>query len=447
MDRTIRTLAILLAITCSVAASARHAGAGERPFYPLPAVHEARSVQTAAFETRQPVNAGAITIEELQQLALANNPTYAQAARRIDAFRGEHLQVGLRPNPLIGYEGEDMGEGGFAGQHGMFVEQRLITGGKLDLNRAVVSHDIDRAQQELEIQRLRILNDVKSRAYDTLVAQQIVEMNQQLVEIGNSALRAAETLFKSQEVGQVDVLQARIEANSARLDLNTAQNEFQSAWRRLTLAVGIPDMPLRPLANTLNEGATNLTWEGAAERLLAESPELASAWAGVERARCALARAQAGRAPDLDLAASVRYSDESDSTLARVGVGMPLQIFDRNQGNICKAQAELTQAHREVERVQLVLQDRLADVFKQYLNARQETEQYKTVIVPDAKASLQLVQSGYQQGEFGFLELLTAQRTYTRVSLASLHSARQLFQSQTQVEGLLLTGALDAPNR
>ncbi len=447
MDRPIRTLAVLLAIMCGVGVPARHAGAVERPLSPLPAVGEARSVQTSAFENRQPIGAGATTIEELQQLALDNNPTFAQAGRRIDALRGEHLQVGLRPNPMIGYEGEDMGEAGSAGQHGMFVEQRVITGGKLGLNRAVVSHEIDQAQQQFEIQRLRILNDVKSRAYDALVAEQIVEMNRQLVEIGSSALRAAESLFKSQEVGQVDVLQARIEANSARLDLNTAQNEYQSAWRRLALAVGIPDMPPRPLANSVSQSGADLTWEAAVERLLAESPELAIAWAGVERARCALARAQAGRAPDLDLAASVRYSDETDSTLARIGVGGPLQIYDRNQGNICKAQAELIEAHREVERVRLALQDRLAAVFKEYASARQQTEQYQAVIVPDAKASLQLVQSGYQQGEFGFLELLTAQRTFTRVSLANLQSLRQLVQSQTQVEGLLVTGALDGPAR
>jgi cobalt-zinc-cadmium efflux system outer membrane protein len=388
-----------------------------------------------------------MTIEELQQLALENNPTFAQAARRIDALRGEQLQVGLRPNPLIGYEGEDMGEAGSAGQHGMFVEQRVITGGKLGLNRAVVSHDIDRAQQQLEMQRLRILNDVKSRAYEALVAQQIVEMNRQLVEVGDSALKAAESLFNSQEVGQVDVLQARIEASTARLDLNTAQNEHQSAWRRLSVAVGIPDLPPRPLANTLNEGAANPTWEAALERLLSESPELASAYAGVERARCALARAQAGRSPDLDLGASVRYSDETNSTLASIGVGLPLQIFDRKQGNISKAQAELIEAHREVERVQLALQDRLAAVFKEYISARQQTEQYGTVIVPDAKASLELVQTGYQQGEFGFLELLNAQRTFTRVTLASLQSQRHLLQSQTQVEGLLVSGALDSPPR
>ncbi len=394
---------------------------------------------------RLPDESGAMTIDELQRLALANNPTLAQAARRADALRGERLQVGLRPNPVIGYEGNDMGESGSAGQQGMFVEQRIITGGKLGLNRAVVGHEIDQAEQDLEIQRLRILNDVKTRAYDVLVAQQTVSLNERLMEIGDSGVAAAESLFKSKEVSQVDVLQARVEANSARLDLDTARNEYSTAWRHLALAIGTPAMAPTPLADALNEDMLPLTWEDSAARLLADSPEMVRAQAGIERARCALARAQAGRKPDLDLSASLRYGDDTDSTLATVLVGVPLQIYDRNQGNICKAEAELAAAHREVERVELALQDRLAAVFKQYLNGRQQVDQYKRVIVPDAQSSLDLVQTGYQRGEFGYLELLTAQRTYTRVSLAYLQSLQQLLRSRTQVEGLLLTGALERP--
>lgn len=100
-------------------------------------------------------------------------------------------------------------------------------------------------------------------------------------------------------------------------------------------------MPTRPLAITLNEGTVDLALEAALERLWSESPEVASAYAGVERARCALARARAraGRSSDVDLDASVNYSDETNSTAASVDVGLPQQTYDRNQGNIQKAQA------------------------------------------------------------------------------------------------------------
>ncbi len=78
-------------------------------------------------------------------------------------------------------------------------------------------------------------------------------------------------------------------------------------------------------------------------------------------------------------------------------------------------------------------------------NARQQIEQYKTEILPDATSSLDLTRQGYQQGEFGYLELLTAQRTYFRVNLAYLESLRELWTSAVQIEGLLLTGGLAPP--
>ena len=392
-----------------------------------------------------PGNGETLGIADLEAIALGNNPTIAQAQHRVGALQGKYLQVGLRPNPIIGYEGEEMGDEGTAGQQGMFIGKRFVTAGKLGLNRAVVSHEIQRAQQELEIQRLRVINAVRGRAYGTIVAQRTVALNEQLVAIGEEGVKAADELLRAREVSQVDVLQARVEANSAKLALNNARNGHKAAWQRLAVVMGVPEMEPRSLADDLGESVPELQWGDAVGRLLSESPELAGAWAGVERAKCALAREQAGRTPDVDVEAAVRYNNSSESTTATIGVGVPLQIFDRNQGNISRAYSDLAAAQREVRRVELVLQDRLAEVFRQYANARQQAEQYKAEILTDAESSLDLVRKGYQQGEFGYLELLTAQRTYFRVNLAYLESLRELWISTVQIEGLLLTGGLEAP--
>ena len=39
-------------------------------------------------------------IADLEAIALANNPTIAQAGHRVAALQGKYLQVGLRPNPV-----------------------------------------------------------------------------------------------------------------------------------------------------------------------------------------------------------------------------------------------------------------------------------------------------------------------------------------------------------
>ena len=107
------------------------------------------------------------------------------------------------------------------------------------------------------------------------------------------------------------------------------------------------------------------------------------------------------------------------------------------------ADAQLVAAERSVERVGLSLQNRLADVFRRYDNARQQVEKYASDILPSAKETLDLVTAGYQQGEFSYLNLLTAQRTYFQSNLAYLESLLELRSAKAQIEGLLLSGSLD----
>jgi len=122
-----------------------------------------------------------------------------------------------------------------------------------------------------------------------------------------------------------------------------------------------------------------------------------------------------------------------------------LQIFDRNQGNIQRAGAELAAARQEVRRVEMNLQQRLAAAFNNYANARQQVQQYENDILPDARESLELIQQGYRQGEFGYLELLTSQRTFFRVNLDYVTALRDLWVNITRIEGLLLSGGLQSP--
>ena len=161
--------------------------------------------------------------------------------------------------------------------------------------------------------------------------------------------------------------------------------------------------------------------------------------------RNAMARACAGRTPNIETGAAVRRNDLSESTTLSLQIGVPLMIFDRNQGNIMRTQAELLEAQQNLERVELQLQDRLAEVYREYEIAREQVTQYRQAILPDVRKSLELTRAGYQQNEFGYLELLTAQQTFTRTNLAYIAALRELWLSITKIDGMLLTGGLEAP--
>jgi outer membrane protein TolC len=83
-----------------------------------------------------------ITLEELQQMALQNNPTFTQASANIRAAEGREQQSGLYPNPTVGYQGEQIRGGSFrSGEQGFFIQQSIVTAGKLRLNRNIFNQE------------------------------------------------------------------------------------------------------------------------------------------------------------------------------------------------------------------------------------------------------------------------------------------------------------------
>ena len=123
-----------------------------------------------------------MTLEELQRMALANNPTLGQAKAGVTAATGRTLQAGLWPNPTVGYVGEEIRGGSYGGgQHGVFIQQNVILGSKLDLDRKVRSEESKQAVAEsLEEQRLRVENGVRIAFYQSLAAQQMLETRKTL---------------------------------------------------------------------------------------------------------------------------------------------------------------------------------------------------------------------------------------------------------------------------
>lgn len=420
---------------------------GGQPFRPSasPAEQsEPESIPAPTPEKTTPATAeSGLTMAELERMALDCNPTLAQAAMNVRAAEGIYVQAGLYPNPTVGYVGDEIGNNGAAGLQGGFVSQEIVTAGKLRLGRAVASHGIQRARYLLEVQRMRVLNDVRAQFCAVLLAQRVIEVNQQLVGISEETLKTTERLQKAQEVGLPDVLQSQIEVETTRVSVATARNRHWSAWRQLAALVGRPEMEPVKLQGDCKELLPLLPWEELHRKLLTENPMLAQARARVEQLRCELARQGALRVPNIEVATAVKHDTASGYTVADVAIGIPLPIHNRNQGNIVRAQARLVAAEKEVQRLELVLQRELADVYEQYLTARQQVEAYTERILPAARRSLELIQTGYQQGEFGHLDVLTAQRTLFTTNLTCLANLQELAARRVMLEGLLLRGGLE----
>lgn len=387
----------------------------------------------------------AMTLLDLENLALGNNPSIGRAQAMVAAARGNWVQVGLPPNPSVGYLGQQLGSGGEAEQHGVLVEKEFVRGKKLELNRNVAAHEVVRAEQQLAAQHQRVLTDVRIAFSDALLAQQRKLLAEQLVTIARQGVTTVDELQRAKEASRPEFLQATLELDSAEIVLNSAINRHAAAWRTLTAVVGTTHFPTTLLRGDLECPPDPVKWDDALQRLLTTSPEVAIAVANIERTRWAMVRARAEPIPNVTMQGVVMQDNAiGGRTDGIVQLTMPLPIFNKNQGAIRQAEAEALAAERALEQLERDLQNRLAPVFERYANASSQVRRYRERILPAAKESLDLVRRGYEAGEFPYLNLLNAQRTFFQANLQYVDSLRELRTSSAEIQGMLLSNSLQA---
>lgn len=397
-------------------------------------------------------NPGGMRLEELEKMALANNPTMAQAQANLRVAVGLARQAGLYPNPSMGYYGDEI-RGGYinGGKQGGYVSQTIVLGGKLAAARRVAKLAANEVETSGEMQRLRILNNVRTSFYHVLAAQRLAEVRQSLAKL---AADAAQTSVQLGNVGQADrrdILQSEVEQRQATVSFRVAGQNLQAAWKLLAAVAGKPDLPVARLDGDL-EAIPELNYEEWLAMTLRESPEIRLAQQAIERGEASLVQARKVPIPDLQVSGILVQSYEPLDTPRRLTglqggaqVGVELPIFNRNQGNIAAAKGEIESARQELARVKLELQRELAAMFQDYTAARLIVQEYRSEMLPRAEQAYRLYQTNYQRMAGAYPQVLISQRTPFQLEAEYVQALENAWQSALSIRGFGLMDGLSGP--
>ncbi len=395
------------------------------------------------------------TLEEAQQTARAKNPTLRQAEASIRAAQARHQQAGLLPNPIVGYSGDEIrgGEAG-GGKQGFFVEQRIVTGGKLARSREVFVKDISLAEIEAEEQKIRVETAIKMAFYRVLAAQELVDLRTQLASIGNENAMTAKRLGNTGQADETEILEAELEAKRLELAQRMQENTLREEWRSLAAAMGDPEMERVTVAGDLEHGWPELSDQEILEAIAKNSPAVRIADAAAARNSAEIARAQREAIPDLRLRGGLLYNNEQLGGVPRATgwegtaeVGVEIPIFNRNQGNVGAARAEGERAEEEKRRIALTLRQRAASVLDQYSNSRLMAEQYRIEILPRAKKAYTLMEERHGEMLASFPRVLETQRKLFELHADYVAALESVWTNGIALQGYLLTDGLEAPAR
>jgi len=381
-----------------------------------------------------------LSLEQLEQTALGNHPQIASTGAQLTAAHGRAIQAGLYPNPVVG-----MGSPQAAGdesQYNGFVSQDIVTRGKLRLSRSAAYQEV--IQSELAIVRARydVLTGVRKHFYATLASQQRVFLLQELVKIAVRSEQIGNARLEAKLDSKIDTLLLGVELSKSQVALVNAETVLNTNRRQLAAAIGVPDMNIGTLAGDLSTSLPDIDAVTLQGQVQQSNSLVGIAEAEIRRNELLLSRAVVEPFPNVNLMGGYQRQLIGNRDQALFQVSLPLPLWNRNQGNIQAAQANVQRSEADYRQVQVSLASITADAVARYQTSQQLVKKYTDQILPRSRESLLLTQRRYQEGEINFLELLQAQRTMNEVNLSYIAAQELRWQAAAEIASLMQVESL-----
>ncbi len=384
-----------------------------------------------------PATASALTLAEAEQRALARNPALAAAQASAEAAAGDARQAGLLPNPELGYSRENLGNEKLTGLDGptstWLLSQRLEFGRSARSASASGLADAEslRATQEGHL----LLAEVRSSWVDTLAAQQGIAFAQELSQSAAQTRDAVASQVRAGKVSPVELQRVQVAMAAVQRREQQARITLLTARQKLAGLQGLrsPDfgeLPQEEISRPPLPAQTSLNADDSAAAHMARAET---------RAREAgLRAAKAERLPALTLSlGQSRYEDTNGETSWQLGIGLPLPLFNHNQGALQAASARLREAQA---REAITLQAQQAELETAWAEAEMLDAQladFEKSILPASEAAFQAVSRGYNYGKFGLLDVLDAQRALIDTRFEYLSTLTQYHRQRNRLDALM----------
>lgn len=432
----------------AVPSPALQPGVGER-FIEPPPIPETPLAELAIETGETGSSCPPLTLEALEGLACANNPTLVQAKAQVDATFGKAIEAGLWPNPVFMYRGEQvgvdrMGEATPGEWQGAMVQQTFVTADKLDLSRSKYLQRVKTAEWLAMAQEYRVLNDVRLHFFRTLGRQEIVQIQQELLKNAEDQLVTVREGYNLGYHPRSTVHRVNALLQEQRLTFLMAENDYRESFGRLMTLTGQDQQPA-PLEGRLACDLTPIEFDHALDRLLNESPEIKAAQVKLQADMITLRREEVEPIPNITAIAGAGYNFEAVETTANVGINMEVPLWDWNQGTVKQAEADLVRQRHEVRRTELRLTNQLYQVYRNYLTALQHAQNYQDVVIPERRKAYEVLLDMYEADRVRWLEVLAAEQAYFEARLTYVQNLILWRESEVLIAGYLLHNGLDAP--
>lgn len=380
-----------------------------------------------------------LTLEEAIAAAGGSAPALDAAAAGVQAAQAGRRIAGLRPNPTIETQVENVaGTGPYQGfdqaEATVSFALPIELGGKRSARIAVADAQTRRAVLTSAIAQADVRFQVTQLYVSTVAAKWRAFNARDQLRIAEDALRAANIRVRAGRASPIeqqraDVARLNAEANAQRTQ-RLAEASAVNLERRLGRPIsGLLDMTVLDSIPPVDYTPVPKPDAAGTLALAAADAELAYADAGVR-----LARSQ--RLPDITVGPGIRRLEATNDTAAVFSLTVPIPLFSSGRSAVDQASAERTRTEAQRRMTALDVEQAITDVRAEADNAATAARNANGPAIVAAHEAARIARIGYREGKFGQLDLLDAERTLAETKLAAIDALAAYHNAKARLERL-----------
>ncbi len=359
-----------------------------------------------------------LSLEEAIGLFLQQNLDLLIAKYGIESSKGAQLTARLFPNPMASLglvsspvQGRTLGN---SGQISPQIQQLFELAGKRGYRIESAEFGLQSAEAGFEdaVRQLRFA--VKDAYYRTQLARRRLVLAEENRDRFSRILEVNTIRFKKGYIAEVDLIRIRLQLIDFQTQVIQAIQESESARSDLRQLLRLS--PVVPVELTTELEYQRVDPDIVKLRVLASDarPDVRAKRLIVSQREAELSLAKAYRIPDVTIGAgyAVQGSHGPDnSNQMAFSLGVPLPLFNRNQGKIVQAEASMQAAGADLSKTLNQVENQVEVAYRNLLESRRLVEAFLGGVLDDARSTFTIAERAYDRGGATLIDLLDAART------------------------------------
>jgi cobalt-zinc-cadmium efflux system outer membrane protein len=381
-----------------------------------------------------------LTLEDAIHLAIGRNPSLSAAENEIQALEGDKITASKRLNPAVSLQAEDFR---LSTNPGPFFNTQEITlrfdyeierGGRRRLRTEAAQQALG-SQRFAYKDRVRLLTlDVERAFFRAILARSNLDASRSLLEQTEQMISLNRVRFEQGEISALELNRIEVEKLKFQDDVFQADLMLRNAKSSLLALLNAPDLSkdvdvigtLQINGQTPEPGMPPQAPLSELQRIAFERrPDMASRLEEQRRADTETLLQRAIRSPNITIGGGYKRNLVDNAVV--FGVTIPLKIFNRNEGEIVRAEAEQMRAVNLAAAIRKGIELHVQQSYNTVEVNRRRVEYIGSQYMKKAEEASRVTLASYNLGGATLIDYLDAQRAYrdtVRINNQALYDER-----------------------